>query len=394
MRAGCLPVVVIMVLPLCWGFDFPRVYYLGDCVPSSSPIDLMRDDPALDVIAVPATMGWFPQEQIDRALRLYLPRTYQELLSGDLILISDVVSTTISSKWLTWFSRSVTVDGLGLMMVGGAYSFGAIAGLPSWGITSIGDILPVNSLPGEALTASWKPIITSPDNPLITALPWGQCPRFHGYNRVTAREGSTLLARVSLSERDPFMVFWEIGSGRSFAFCSDWTPAWGTNFEQWEYYADFAVFSAYYVIGMEVPQDRVMMKLIRIELVNYRTRKDLLISTLSFVEGFGANVVPLENGIGDVDLVYGEAGERYVEQDYEGCLLGLEEAISQLEDIRERASRLKATTMIWIWLVQWMVVTATLMISSLFLWTVMIRRRLYRETGTTRLSALDSLKGS
>jgi hypothetical protein len=45
--------------------------------------------------------------------------------------------------------------------------------------------------------------------------------------------------------------------------------------------------------------------------------------------------------------------------------------------------------MMWIWLVQWLVVTATLMISGTFLWAMMIRRRLYREMETTRLRARD-----
>jgi uncharacterized membrane protein len=389
MKSGYLPVFILLTLPLCSGFDFPKVYYIGDCLPTDSPIELMQDDPALDVVAVPATAGWFTQEQIDRSLRLYLPRTYQELLSGDLILLSDVVSTTVSSKWLTWFSRSVTVDGLGLMMIGGAYSFGAISSLPSWGITSVGAILPVESLPGEALTASWRPVVTSPEDPLMTAFPWGRCPRFHGYNKVTAREGSKLLARIDTADKDPFMVFWGIGSGRSFAFCTDWTPAWGTNFEQWEYYADFAVFSAYYTIGMEVPQDRAMLRLIRVELVNYRIRKDLMLSLIAFVEAFGANVVRLENRIRDVDLVRKRAGEHYVEQDYESCFAELQQAISMLEEVQRDTSDLKRTTLMWIWLVQWLVVTATLMISGFFLWSVMIRRRLYREMETTRLRSRD-----
>jgi len=35
-------------------------------------------------------------------------------------------------------------------------------------------------------------------------------------------------------------------------------------------------------------------------------------------------------------------------------------------------------------------VTGTLMISSYVLWSLMIRRRLYREAASTRLSASDS----
>jgi hypothetical protein len=39
-----------------------------------------------------------------------------------------------------------------------------------------------------------------------------------------------------------------------------------------------------------------------------------------------------------------------------------------------------------VYIIEWFTVTATAMIAGSFLWFIMIRRRLYREIGTTRMS--------
>ncbi len=372
--------------PLTIAAEIPKVYYLGDCLPSSSPIGYISDDPALDVIAVPATAheGWFTKVEVARALRLYLPRTYEQLIEGNMMLLSDVRADTILPKWLNWFTRSIEEDGMSLMMIGGILSFGGYSGSPSWEITSIGPLLPVGLIEQGLGDISWKPVVAAPDDPLMTALPWSTCPHFGGYNKVTLKEGAKLLAETNDEGRNPFMVIWTVGTGLSFAFCTDWTPGWGVDFREWEFYADFTVYSVYYGLGREVPQDLELMHLLRADIVGYRTERDILISLINFVEKVGANTVSLEAMIRDADLIRKEAGELYVLQDYEGCVATLGTAREELKDIELEAVKVKSRALLWIWMVEWLVVTSTLMITGFILWTVMIRRRLYREVGTTR----------
>jgi len=40
--------------------------------------------------------------------------------------------------------------------------------------------------------------------------------------------------------------------------------------------------------------------------------------------------------------------------------------------------------MFWIYTIEWLAVTATLMLSGIALWELMIRRRIYREVEITR----------
>jgi hypothetical protein len=42
----------------------------------------------------------------------------------------------------------------------------------------------------------------------------------------------------------------------------------------------------------------------------------------------------------------------------------------------------------WVYIIEWFVAVSTLFISGFILWTLMVRRRLYREIDATRLKAI------
>ena len=50
---------------------------------------------------------------------------------------------------------------------------------------------------------------------------------------------------------------------------------------------------------------------------------------------------------------------------------------------------LKQRALFWIYLTEWLAVTAVLLLSGFVLWTLMIRRRLYGEVRSTRLRQAD-----
>jgi hypothetical protein len=48
--------------------------------------------------------------------------------------------------------------------------------------------------------------------------------------------------------------------------------------------------------------------------------------------------------------------------------------------------RMKDQVMVWIYVIEWATVTATFAIGVYGVWTLMVRRRLYRDVGRTRLT--------
>jgi len=63
--------------------------------------------------------------------------------------------------------------------------------------------------------------------------------------------------------------------------------------------------------------------------------------------------------------------------------------LSQAFELLERAGELalaeKKRTLMWIYVTEWLVVSATLMVCGVFAYTLMVRRRFYREVSTTRM---------
>ena len=49
------------------------------------------------------------------------------------------------------------------------------------------------------------------------------------------------------------------------------------------------------------------------------------------------------------------------------------------------AIQAKDNALFWIFVIEWFVVTGTSMVAGALLWSLMVRRRLYREVGETRL---------
>jgi len=382
-----LVLICIVVIPVGWSVEVPRVYYIGDCMPRTSPINIIADDPALDVVAVPAVIGrvWWTREEVARAIRLYLPKSYDELVARKMLaLLSDVYAENLPNKYIEWFSTAVEEDGMSLMMIGGICTFGGNPAHPSmWGSTSVGGVLPVEPVLGANGPGPWKPVVTSPDDPLMRTFDWSTCPPFYGYNVVELKQGARQLAKTS-NTGDPFIAFWSVGEGRALAFCTDWTPAWGTDFQRWDYYIDFTVYSIYYALGRSIPRDLQLVHAIRSRMLSTRARRDILFSLFNIVEAVGGNVIQLERRIEGVERLRSEVDLQYLAQDYEACMETLTQVEAELRDIEQEAVKEKARALFWIWVVEWIVVTSTLMVAGTVLWSLMISRRLYQEVGVTR----------
>jgi hypothetical protein len=79
------------------------------------------------------------------------------------------------------------------------------------------------------------------------------------------------------------------------------------------------------------------------------------------------------------------ARARYLEQDFDAVEEEMGKVFDGLKEAEAEAIRVKDRTFVWIYLIQWITVSGTAMICGFILWTLMIRRSLYREVSATRL---------
>ena len=56
-----------------------------------------------------------------------------------------------------------------------------------------------------------------------------------------------------------------------------------------------------------------------------------------------------------------------------------------LGEIEEDAIELKNRALLWVYVIEWLAVTGTGMVCAFVLWSIMVRRRLFKEVRTTRL---------
>jgi len=375
-----------------------RILYYGDAF-GASPYPTFVTDPLTSVVALTGMSG--TPTEIDKKMRVFMPRTYRDLLNKyDLIIMSDAVVRNFRTEFVQWFRDSVIKDGLGLLMIGGYGSFGGTPFSESnWGETVLQDALPVICIPSgwdmgdQAASEAGILEVVAREDDFVKSLPLDKLGRygvFHGVNIVKTKQASVLLAnyRKSVGKRYPLLVYADMGKGSSFAMCSDWTPYGGIDFIRWPYYPDFALNLVSYVTGNPVPQDLQLAHRARVLMQDYRGLLETLQSVMEFVAKFGANTAQADQLLMEIDTAEKLGKTAYMKADMETAVSELEQAMNDLQEASERIWKLKDQALFWVYVSEWLVVAATGMICGFVLWSLMIRRRAYREIKVTRLRQL------
>ena len=367
-----------------------RLLYIGDYVGPDTPARSLDQEPLISVRGVPATLAWYQEKFIRKFMRIYMPRSYEELSkNNDVILFSDAGVGLFEPKHFDWFQKAVVDDGLGLAMIGGVESFGAEPGRPAWIGTSVAKILPV-----EGVFQSFNPAfgiveIRNWENEFIKSLPWDTLtPPMNGFDRfndLILKPGADLLAVLKAGNTEnPFLATWIQGNGRTFAMGADWTPGGGVYFMKWEYYGDFASNLVLYVAGVHVPAEHELRHIFKTQIAKYEDQKRLLMATIDFVEKFNANTRTLTKEIGENEEKRRKAEQLYISQDFQSAVNLMDQVISRADQLADESVKLRDRALFWVHLIEYLVVTATCMIAGTVLYSLMVRRRLYREVYVTK----------
>jgi len=369
-----------------------RVLYVGDTVWRTWQ-DITAD-PVFSVVPVPATLGYFSGDALLKFMRQYIPHTYQTFVGTvDLLVLSDTDRSLFTSQQESWFRDGVVERGQGLVMAGGFEAFGGYAYGRSWKGSAVEEALSAECLDYSAWDA--RPFFARPaegarGHPFVASLPWGGMPAFDGMNIVAPKQSSTVLLRsvpTALGDPEyPVLIYWEVGDGAAVAHTPDWNPGWGaTVMNYWEYYQDYIVNIAYLASGLDVPQELQLVHSARTELATHALQKSTILSVLEFAESFGGNIASLEKRLYEIEPMKEEAEELYLDQAYDSVLEKMAQVREKLSALSSDAVKLKDQTMLWVYLAEWLVVSVTSLLCGVALWTLMVKRRVYREVRATRL---------
>ncbi|MBU7004211.1 MAG: hypothetical protein HXS50_01495 [Theionarchaea archaeon] len=122
---------------------------------------------------------------------------------------------------------------------------------------------------------------------------------------------------------------------------------------------------------------------------SFRTHMSLILSMVNWADSFGANTAQLSEKLTGLENKAKEAEEKYISQDYGPAISFLEYLSEEVGVTTQEAVDLKDEALLWVYLVEWLTVSGTSACCGFVLWTLMIRRRSFKEVETTRLTSLN-----
>lgn len=204
------------------------------------------------------------------------------------------------------------------------------------------------------------------------------------YSEIVPRQGATVWAEIR-SLNWPWLVSWRPGGSNA---GMQWVVA--HRFDEWwqgsinPYAMDAATNMILYSMGRDlisdVPARRETMRLF----TNFYNQKTIILSMIEWVDAFGANTLTLTDRLVALDSEMEDAIDDYLEQDYPAAISFLQSVTDTAKEISRDVVRLKDEALLWIYLVEWLAVSGTTMVSAFVIWSLMIRKRAYKEVNTTR----------
>ena len=192
--------------------------------------------------------GWDVDFMPSHVASRSFPATAEALAAYDCVLLSDIGANTLLLHPDTFARSIVTANRLhalrdyvagggGLVMAGGYLTFQGIDAKGQYAGSAVEEALPVTLMRADDRQESpqgVKPRVSDTSHPIVSGLA-DEWPAVLGYNKVTAKAGASLIARVG---DDPLLVAGSFGKGRSVAFTSDCAPHWAPPpFLDWAGYA-------------------------------------------------------------------------------------------------------------------------------------------------------------
>lgn len=207
---------------------------------------------------------------------------------------------------------------------------------------------------------------------------------------IIARDGAGVMAwqvdNFPGQGKVPFLVEWDYGAGRSLTCGS--IVATGTWFGYDNpYAADIITNLALYSTQRGLIEDVDVFHRLKLGFREFNGHMNMLVALLDFVDRFGANLQGVHEEVRELESMRALAREQYLDQDFAECWTTLDASTSRFADAERMAKETKDAALLWVYAVEWLATTAALLFSSVVLWSLMVRRRLYRQVRTTRFDS-------
>ena len=399
MRLVVVAIASILLVPSVFSVtemhDRIGLLLLGDVGRLGSPIDDWLDqDLIIDYFEIPMAQTALSEHDLKRYTAIYFPRTMSRLLSlYNMVVICEeegLFSKYFTAKQKMMLYNAVEKEGVALFNSLPNEDFEE----KEWADCILSNLMPHDYRSYKVYKGGFSiSVVKRKDLPPIFTpfVPLG-IEKYHGpwCRRINPRTGSTIWATVK-PFGTPFFVGWEVGEkkARTSNVANDLDePWWGSAYRgapsQNPYGGDLFLNIVYWSVGKKPITNINIVHTIRAVFGDFLLQQEVTASLIDFVDSFGANTRSLSKDLDEISKGRKEARELYFEQRYDETLSFLQKMKERMKEVNTRAVKLKQRAFLWIYLVEWLVVTGALMVMGFITWSLLVRRRLYKEVRTTR----------
>ena len=348
---------------------------------------------------------------IMRFMRIYYPRTYEDLLEYEFFFLAQVDMTYFSARQQKWLYDALTNFRKGGVNTRSAMSINANFYQP-WIQSMLSDTFPNDA--DAVLSDSQN--FNAPSGPLIVkdgadlpgimkpykAIIEKIFPYYTSYKPnfplTIPKQGSTILSYTKNNQgigspvpgQIPQVFYWSWNQSTTFTFRGIvyddfWSSLVTRSHISNPYSLDIITNMVWFSTGRRLPEDPYKVHEFRRDLFNFGIQQNLLTSLLDFAEIFGANPVNEHARLNDIQGTRIQASNQYLDRDFDTAYDTMKTALQGLTSLEEDAAKLKDRAMLWVYIVEWLVTTAVFLVTGSVLWTLMVKQKLYRDVTTTTI---------
>ncbi len=358
-----------------------------------------RGEPAVESTMVISRSGQLGDDQIRKLIRLYFPRTYQNMQSYDAIMILSPAYYLFTTKQDKWVHDMIFDGGGG---ISGSSIFSQVPGIAEAWANGVGWNAFPNDAPGviargpELRNPGFNVEINKeyPEPILTIFVPFGVEEVYEPGNvarLMISRQGSDVLAwqHGGFPSREDFIACWEFGEGRAISTGAKIPLGWleypkrvtGEN----KYSPEILMNMIFWISKTELIEDVEVFHRVKYDLSDFRSRMGILLSLKDFIDKFGANTEQLQEEIIEVEEVYALASDQYLDHRFVESQSTISSALEMLPQVEKLARKEKERAFVWVYTIEWLTLSSVLFLSGFVVWSLMVRRRLYRAVSTTKL---------
>ena len=329
------------------------------------------------VYPLPADLPDRDKRKLDR---VYYPRTRENLVNTyDIIVFDDARIQHFSTRQIHDLDYGFREGGMSAI----------IAPVIMWSYviqpTILNEIVPISDK-GDVKFGPYYVVFRRERDPVFLPFVDLGIEKYPGSqeSEIVAKQGATVWADLR-SKRTPWLVSWTPGGGDP---GMQWVLA--HRFDDWwlednnPYAPDVATNLILYSLGRPLIADILSRREARRMFVSFHMQKSLILSMIEWADSFGANTLDLSDRLTGLDQGMEDAVDSYLEQDYASTISFLQSISPAAKEIARDVIKLKDDALAWVYLAEWLAVSGTSLTCAFILWSLMIKRRAFRNVATTR----------